>query len=50
MLPQAYHWVAEMREVAAFAGENKAVARLYAAMEGFNEGIAADQVGPRTAS
>jgi 3-hydroxyisobutyrate dehydrogenase-like beta-hydroxyacid dehydrogenase len=34
MLPKAYRWVAEMREIAAFAGEDAAARQVY---EGFAE-------------
>ncbi|WP_413991851.1 DUF1932 domain-containing protein [Labrys okinawensis] len=45
MYPKAYRWVAEMREIAAFAGDDPASARLYEALADFYETIADDYEG-----
>lgn len=45
MFPKAYRWVAEMREIAAFASNDPATARLYEALADFFAGIAADHEG-----
>ncbi|GLS18346.1 6-phosphogluconate dehydrogenase [Labrys miyagiensis] len=47
MYPKAYRWVAEMREIAAFAGDDPASARLYQALADFYETIADDYEGPQ---
>lgn len=47
MYPKAYRWVAEMREIAAFAGDSPATARLYEALGDFFESIATDHTGAR---
>ncbi len=47
MYPKAYRWVAEMREIAAFAGDDPATARIYEALADFYESLAEDQDGPR---
>ncbi len=47
MYPKAYRWVAEMQEIAAFAGEDVAARDLYTAMAAFYERLAQDAAGPR---
>ena len=47
MYPKAYRWVAEMQEIAAFAGEEAGVEQIYTGMAALYEGLAADQAGPR---
>lgn len=47
MYPKAYRWVVEMREIAAFAGDSPATARLYEALGDFFESIATDHTGAR---
>jgi putative dehydrogenase len=42
MYPKAYRWVAEMEEVADFAGENEESRRIYAAIAQFYEHMARD--------
>jgi 3-hydroxyisobutyrate dehydrogenase-like beta-hydroxyacid dehydrogenase len=42
MVPKAYRWAAEMREIAAFVQEDRAAARIYEAAGDFYERIAAD--------
>ena len=42
MVPKAYRWVAEMREIAAFVGEDSAASRMYDAFADFYERLAAD--------
>jgi 3-hydroxyisobutyrate dehydrogenase-like beta-hydroxyacid dehydrogenase len=42
MYPKAYRWAGEMREIAAFAAEDSAAARIYAAIGDLYERIAAD--------
>ena len=48
MYPKAYRWVAEMREIAAFAGDDAPTARLYEALADFYQSIADDYEGSRT--
>jgi 3-hydroxyisobutyrate dehydrogenase-like beta-hydroxyacid dehydrogenase len=45
MYPKAYRWVAEMEEISAFAGEDKAAGAFFAAAAQFYERIAADVDG-----
>ena len=45
MVPKAYRWVAEMREIAAFVGEDPAAARAYEAFADIYQRIAADHEG-----
>jgi len=47
MYPKADRWVAEMREIAAFAGEDEATARLYGAVADLYERLGADFRGER---
>lgn len=47
MYPKADRWVAEMREIAAFAGEDGATARLYGAVADLYERLGADFSGER---
>jgi putative dehydrogenase len=47
MYPKAYRWVAEMREIAAFAGEDPAAGRIYDAFADLYERLAADYQGSR---
>ncbi len=44
----AYRWVAEMREIAAFVGEDAAASRMYGAFADLYERLAADYQGSRT--
>jgi putative dehydrogenase len=44
--PRAYRWVAEMREIAAFAGEDPATRAMYEGIAQLYERIAADVAGP----
>ena len=46
MIPKAYRWIAEMREIAAFLGEDAAARTLFEGAAGFYERIAADAAGP----
>lgn len=50
MLPKAYRWVAEMREIAAFLGEDAAGAQVYEGIAQFYARIAADTAGERSES
>jgi 3-hydroxyisobutyrate dehydrogenase-like beta-hydroxyacid dehydrogenase len=45
MVPKAYRWVAEMREIAAFVGEDAAASRMYDAFADLYERLAADYQG-----
>jgi len=45
MYAKAYRWVAEMREIADFVGEDSAAAAMYEAAARFYESLAADQRG-----
>ena len=45
MYPKAYRWVAEMREIAAFAGEDEATAMIFEGMARLFERLAADVAG-----
>ncbi len=47
MYPKAYRWVAEMQEIAAFAGENAATRGIYTAIAALYDGLAQDAAGPR---
>jgi 3-hydroxyisobutyrate dehydrogenase-like beta-hydroxyacid dehydrogenase len=47
MAPKADRWVAEMREIAGFAGEDSAVARIYQGIADLYERLGADQRGER---
>ena len=47
MYPKAYRWVAEMQEIAAFAGVDAATHDLYAAMASLYDGLAQDAAGPK---
>ena len=47
MYQKAYRWVAEMREIAEFAGEDAATAALYEAIAQFYERLAADDAGSK---
>ena len=48
MVPKAYRWVAEMREIAGFLGEDPAGAAAFEAIAEFYERIAADASGERS--
>ena len=48
MYPKAYRWVAEMQEIAAFAGEDAATRDIYAAIAALYQGLARDAAGPMT--
>jgi len=47
MAPKADRWVAEMREIAGFAGEDRAVARIYQGIADLYARLGADQRGER---
>ncbi|HEX3845885.1 MAG TPA: DUF1932 domain-containing protein [Steroidobacteraceae bacterium] len=47
MLPKAYRWVAEMREISEFCAADPAAAAIYAGAADFYARIAADVAGPR---
>ncbi len=47
MYPKAYRWVAEMEEIAAFAGGDRAEGAIYAAIAAFYGTLAQDASGPR---
>ena len=42
MYPKAYRWVAEMREIATFLGEDKAAAMIFEGAAQFYDQLAAD--------
>ncbi len=44
--PKAYRWVAEMQEIAEFAGEDRSAAAIFNGFSAFYERIAADVSGP----
>ena len=48
MIPKAYRWVAEMREIAAFLGEDEAAAATFRAVAEFYERIALDAARQRS--
>jgi hypothetical protein len=50
MLPKAYRWVAEMREIAAFAGDDTATREIFLGAAQLYERIARDHAGDRTES
>lgn len=45
MYPKAYRWVAEMQEIAAFAGEDSATRQIYAGIAALYERLALDAAG-----
>ena len=45
MYSKAYRWVAEMEEIAAFAGEDAATRQIYQGLAALYEGLARDQAG-----
>ncbi len=47
MYPKAYRWVAEMQEIAAFAGEDPATQEIYRGIAALYESLAQDQAGPQ---
>ncbi len=47
MYPKAYRWVAEMREIAAFAGEDASARDIYTAIASLYERLAHDEAGPK---
>ena len=47
MYPKAYRWVAEMQEIAAFAGEDPATQAIYHGIAALYENLAQDQAGPQ---
>lgn len=47
MLPKAYRWVAEMREIAQFLGEDAAGAAVFEGIAQLYDRLAADAAGPR---
>jgi 3-hydroxyisobutyrate dehydrogenase-like beta-hydroxyacid dehydrogenase len=48
MAPKAYRWVAEMEEIAAFAGEDASIRRIYEGIAALYAELAADQAGDRS--
>ena len=50
MLPKAYRWVAEMREIAAFLGPDDPAALMFEGAARIYERLAADQAGSGTLS
>jgi hypothetical protein len=50
MLPKAYRWVAEMQEIAAFAGEDAATRAIFLGAAELCERIARDHAGEGTES
>ncbi len=47
MVPKAYRWVAEMREIAAFVSEDASASRMYEAFADLHERLATDDKGSR---
>jgi putative dehydrogenase len=47
MYPKAYRWVAEMEEIAAFAGEDAATHEIYTGIAALYQRLAIDQAGPK---
>ena len=47
MYSKAYRWVAEMEEIAAFAGGDAATRQIYTGLAALFEGLAQDQAGPQ---
>ena len=47
MYSKAYRWVAEMDEIAAFAGEDAATRGIYSSIAALYEALAQDQAGPK---
>jgi hypothetical protein len=45
MYPKAYRWVAEMQEIAAFAGEDAATRDIYTAIAALYDRLAQDEAG-----
>jgi putative dehydrogenase len=50
MLPKAYRWVAEMREIAAFAGEDAAARQVYAGFAELFDRVSQDVAGEKRES
>ena len=50
MLPKAYRWVAEMEEIAAFAGEDPAASQIYGGIAALYRRLAEDRGGTGTES
>jgi 3-hydroxyisobutyrate dehydrogenase-like beta-hydroxyacid dehydrogenase len=50
MLPKAYRWVAEMREIAAFAGEDAAARKVFEGFSELFERVSLDVVGEKVES
>ena len=50
MLPKAYRWAPEMREIAAFVGDGRPEADVYRAMAAFYAALADDAAGDRSAA
>ncbi len=48
MAPKAYRWVAEMEEIAAFAGDDPATRRIYEGIAALYVDLAADHAGSQT--
>ena len=47
MYPKAYRWVAEMEEIAAFAGDDAATRQIYQGIAALYARLAQDEAGPR---
>ena len=47
MYPKAYRWVAEMQEIAAFAGEDAATREIYTGIAALYQRLADDEAGPK---
>ena len=47
MYPKAYRWVAEMEEIAAFAGEDAPTRQIYQGIAGLYARLAQDEAGPK---
>ncbi len=47
MYPKAYRWVAEMQEIAAFAGDDTSTRDIYMAISALYERLALDAAGPK---
>jgi putative dehydrogenase len=48
MFPKAYRWVAEMEEIASFAGEDASIRRIYEGIAGLYAELATDHDGSKS--
>ena len=48
MAPKAYRWVAEMEQIAAFAGDDRAIRQIYEGIAALYAGLAEDHAGSKT--